>query len=64
MAAKGRASALITIRNALLNGYPKRIADLALKSRLPSMSEGREHAGGGARPYRARRPVGPPLLVH
>jgi putative ABC transport system substrate-binding protein len=39
-AAKGRASALITVRNPLLLGYPKRIADLAMKNRLPSMYEG------------------------
>jgi putative tryptophan/tyrosine transport system substrate-binding protein len=38
-AAKGRANALITIRNPLLSGYRKRIADLAIKNRLPSMSE-------------------------
>ena len=47
-AAKARASALITIRNGLLNRYPKRIADLAIKNRLPSMYEGSEwvEAGG------------------
>ena len=39
-AAKGRASGLITVRNPLLLRYPKRIADLAIKNRLPSMSEG------------------------
>jgi putative ABC transport system substrate-binding protein len=38
-AAKGRASALITIGNPVLNRYTKRIADLAIKNRLPSMSE-------------------------
>ena len=38
-AAKGRVSALITIRNFLLDPYPKRIADLAIKNRLPSMCE-------------------------
>ena len=38
-AAKGRASALITISNALVNRYQKRIADLAIKHRLPSMFE-------------------------
>ena len=34
-AAKGRASALIAIRGFLFNRYPKRIADLAIKNRLP-----------------------------
>ncbi len=38
-AAKGRASALITISNALVSRYTKRIADLAIKHRLPSMFE-------------------------
>jgi putative tryptophan/tyrosine transport system substrate-binding protein len=39
-AAKGRANALITIRSVLLLSYPKRIADLAIQNRMPSMSEG------------------------
>ncbi|MBI4488359.1 MAG: ABC transporter substrate-binding protein [Deltaproteobacteria bacterium] len=46
-AAKGRASALITIRGALLNRYPKQIADLAIKNRLPSMCEGSEYVKAG-----------------
>ena len=33
-------SALVTIRRPLLNRYPKRIANLAIKHRLPSMFEG------------------------
>ena len=37
--AKGRVNALITITNPLLGRYPKRIADLAIKNRLPSMYE-------------------------
>jgi putative ABC transport system substrate-binding protein len=37
---KGRVTALVTIRNILLNRYPKRIADLAIKNRLPLMFEG------------------------
>jgi ABC-type uncharacterized transport system substrate-binding protein len=37
--AKGRVNALITITNPLLARYPKRIADLAIKNRLPSMYE-------------------------
>ena len=39
-AAKGRANALIVVRSPVLNRYPKRIADLAIKNRLPSMYEG------------------------
>ena len=38
-AVKGRVSALITSRNALLIVNRKQIADLAIKNRLPSMSE-------------------------
>ncbi len=38
-AAKGRMSALITITNSLTNFYRKKIADLAIKHRLPSMYE-------------------------
>jgi putative tryptophan/tyrosine transport system substrate-binding protein len=38
-AAKERMSALVTIGDALLNRYLKRIADLAIKNRLPSMYE-------------------------
>ena len=39
-AAKGRVSALITLRNPLLIDNRKRIAELAIQSRMPSMSEG------------------------
>ena len=38
-AAKGRINALITIRNGFTSVYGKRIADLAVKNRLPSMYE-------------------------
>jgi len=38
-ASKGRASALITVAGSLLNPYQKKIADLAIKNRLPSMHE-------------------------
>jgi ABC-type uncharacterized transport system substrate-binding protein len=38
-AAKGHANALITIAGSLLNRHAKRIADLAIKNRLPSMHE-------------------------
>ena len=36
---KGRADALVTVRTSVLNLYAKRIADLAIKNRLPSMFE-------------------------
>jgi putative tryptophan/tyrosine transport system substrate-binding protein len=47
-AAKGRASAIITVTGPMTSSYPKRIADLAIKYRLPSMHEGRQlvEAGG------------------
>jgi ABC-type uncharacterized transport system substrate-binding protein len=47
-AAKGRVNALVTTRTAGLVPYPKKIADLAVKNRLPSMNEGSEwvEAGG------------------
>jgi ABC-type uncharacterized transport system substrate-binding protein len=47
-AAKGRVSALVTNRTAGLVPYPRKIADLAIKNRLPSMNEGSEwvEAGG------------------
>ena len=42
------------IRTALLLRYPKRIADLAIKKRLPSMSEGSEFVeAGGLMSYAA-----------
>jgi putative tryptophan/tyrosine transport system substrate-binding protein len=47
-AAKGRVSGLITIRGAVVNPHTKRIADLAIKNRLPSMSEGSDYVEAGA----------------
>jgi putative ABC transport system substrate-binding protein len=38
-AAKGRASALITVSGSLFDRYIKRFADLAIKNRLPSMHD-------------------------
>ena len=38
-AKKGRANALIVVSNIRITGYHKRIADLAIKNRLPSMYE-------------------------
>jgi ABC-type uncharacterized transport system substrate-binding protein len=46
-AAKGRANALITVRNTLLLRYTKRIADFAIKNRLPSMYEGSDFVEAG-----------------
>jgi len=46
-AAKGRANALITVSNVVLNAYPKRIADLAIKNRLPAMSERSDYVNAG-----------------
>jgi putative ABC transport system substrate-binding protein len=46
-ATKGRASALIAIPNSLLNRYTKEIADLGLKSRLPTMCERNDYVEAG-----------------
>ena len=46
-ATKGRASAIISVTGPLAASYPKRIADLAIKYRLPSMHEGRQHVEAG-----------------
>ena len=54
IASKWRASGLIIIRTALLLRYPKQIADLGIKKRLPSMSEGSEFVeAGGLMSYAA-----------
>ena len=46
-ATKGRTSALVTIRSALLLRHAKQIAELAIKNRLPCMCEGRESVEAG-----------------
>jgi putative ABC transport system substrate-binding protein len=46
-AAKGRVSALIIVTGGLFNRYPERIADLAIKNRLPSMHERSEYVEAG-----------------
>ncbi len=46
-AAKGPSTALIAIRGGLLNRYQKRIADLAIENRLPSMFEGNDFVNAG-----------------
>src|SRR5262245_4936496 len=54
-AAKGRISALITIRNPLFSRDPKQIADLAIKNRLPSMYEGSDYVEvGGLMSYASK----------
>jgi putative tryptophan/tyrosine transport system substrate-binding protein len=53
-AVKERVSAFITIQGPLLNRYLKQIADLAIKNRLPSISEGSEYVqAGGLMSYAA-----------
>jgi putative tryptophan/tyrosine transport system substrate-binding protein len=53
-AAKRGSNALITVRNSLLSRYQKRIADLAIKNRLPSMFEGIDYVeAGGLMSYAA-----------
>jgi putative ABC transport system substrate-binding protein len=46
-AAKGRVNAIITLRNPLLIDNRKRIAELAIQNRLPSMSEGSVFVNAG-----------------
>jgi ABC-type uncharacterized transport system substrate-binding protein len=46
-APKERASALLTIRDELINLYRKRITELAIKNRQPSMYEGSEYVEDG-----------------
>lgn len=46
-AIKGRAGALLTVRSPALNRYPKQIADLATKNRLPSLCEGSPYIEAG-----------------
>ena len=46
-AAKARVNALITIRDAVTASYVKRIAELAIKNRLPSMNEDSPYVEAG-----------------
>jgi putative ABC transport system substrate-binding protein len=46
-AIKGRADALITVRNPVTQHYAKQIANLAIKDRLPSMFEGSDFVQAG-----------------
>ena len=53
-AAKGRVSAFITVTGGLFNRYAERIADFAIKNRLPSMNERSEYVeAGGLMSYSA-----------
>jgi len=53
-AARPTLGALITINNALVRRYSKRIADLTIKKKLPSMFEGRDYIeAGGLMSYSA-----------
>jgi putative tryptophan/tyrosine transport system substrate-binding protein len=53
-AAKGRVTAVITVRTGLLITYRKQIANLVIKNRLPSMSEGSDFVeAGGLMSYAA-----------
>jgi putative tryptophan/tyrosine transport system substrate-binding protein len=54
-ATKGRANALITVTSVLLSSrYPKQIANLAIKNRLPSMCENSRFVeAGGLMSYSA-----------
>ena len=57
-AAKGGASALITVTGGLLNRYPKPIADLAINNRMPSMYERGPYVGSVA-----SYPMHPTMLI-
>ena len=46
-AAEGQLSALMTVRGGLLNRHAKRIADLAVMNRLPSIFEGNDYVEAG-----------------
>ena len=46
-ATKGHVSALVAIPNSLLNRYTKEIADLGIKSRLPTMCERNDYVEAG-----------------
>ena len=57
-AAKGRANALIVVRNITVDRHLKRIVDLAVKNRLPSVWEGSEFVeAGGLMSYSSDDPA-------
>ena len=56
-AVNGRASAFVTIRNPMLRSHTKRIAELAIKNRIPSLYEGSESVEiGGLMSYGVNDP--------
>src|SRR5439155_7300079 len=58
VAAAGRANALIVVRNRVIDRHSKRIVDLAIKNRLPSVWEGREFVeAGGLMSYSSDDPA-------
>jgi putative ABC transport system substrate-binding protein len=57
-AAKGRANALIVVRNSTVDLHAKRIVDFTIKNRLPSVWEGSEFAeAGGLMSYSSDDPA-------
>ena len=57
-AAKGRANALIVVRNATVDPHLKRIVDFTIKNRLPSVWEGSEFVeAGGLMSYSSDDPA-------
>ena len=57
-AAKGRANALIVVRNRVVDRHSKRIVNLAVKNRLPSVWEGSEFVeAGGLMSYSSNDPA-------
>jgi putative ABC transport system substrate-binding protein len=57
-AAKGRANGLIVVRNNVVDRHSKRIVDLAIKNRLPSVWEGGEFVqSGGLMSYTSDDPA-------
>jgi putative ABC transport system substrate-binding protein len=57
-AGKGRANALIVVRNNVVDRHSKRIVDLAIKNRLPSVWEGGEFVqSGGLMSYTSDDPA-------
>ena len=57
-AAKGRANALIVVRNSTIERQSKRIVDFTIKNRLPSVWEGSEFVeAGGLMSYSSDEPA-------
>jgi putative ABC transport system substrate-binding protein len=58
IAAKAHANALIVVANTLMNRHQNKIADLAIKHRLPSMNERSDYVGAGGLASYAANPAG------